>query len=66
MLGRRVGSLLSGAEAALDAGLLSADGPRLAFRHDLIRQAFHENLPQAIRTALHQEAADTLRSDPAR
>ncbi|MFE3164056.1 helix-turn-helix transcriptional regulator [Streptomyces sp. NPDC059224] len=66
MLGRRVGSLLSGAEAALDAGLLSADGPRLAFRHDLIRQAFHENLPQAIRTALHQEAADTLRAVGAR
>ncbi|WP_329529818.1 AAA family ATPase (plasmid) [Streptomyces sp. NBC_01450] len=66
MLGRPVGSLLSGAEAALNAGLLSADGPRLAFRHDLIRQAFHENLPLAIRTALHREAADSLRGIGAR
>ncbi|MGP4012027.1 helix-turn-helix transcriptional regulator [Streptomyces sp. 4N124] len=61
MLGRHVGSLLSGVEAALNAGLLSADGPRLAFRHDLIRQAVHENLPLAVRTALHREAADSLR-----
>ncbi|WP_405833835.1 AAA family ATPase [Streptomyces sp. NBC_01176] len=61
MLGRQVGSLLSGIEAALHAGLLSADGPRLAFRHDLIRQAVHENLPPAVRMALHREAADSLR-----
>ncbi|MGW9028587.1 helix-turn-helix transcriptional regulator [Streptomyces sp. NPDC055722] len=66
MLGKQVGSLLSGVEAALNAGLLSADGPRLAFRHDLIRQAVHENLPLAVRTALHREAADTLRSIGAR
>lgn len=66
MLGRQVGSLLSGVEAALNAGLLSADGPRLAFRHDLIRQAVHENLPPAVRTALHREAADSLRGFGAR
>ncbi|AGP52247.1 helix-turn-helix transcriptional regulator [Streptomyces rapamycinicus] len=66
MLGRRVGSLLSGVEAALNAGLLSADGPRLAFRHDLMRQAVHENLPRAVRTALHREAADSLRGTGAR
>ncbi|WP_328760284.1 helix-turn-helix transcriptional regulator [Streptomyces sp. NBC_00271] len=66
MLGRQVGSLLSGVEAALNAGLLSADGPRLAFRHDLIRQAVHENLPLAVRTALHRDAADSLRGIGAR
>lgn len=66
MLGRQVGSLLSGVEAALNAGLLSADGPRLAFRHDLLRQAVHENLPLAVRTALHREAADSLRGTGAR
>jgi DNA-binding NarL/FixJ family response regulator len=66
MLGRQVGSLLSGVEAALNAGLLSADGPRLAFRHDLIRQAVLENLPLAVRTALHREAADSLRGIGAR
>ncbi|WP_194294116.1 helix-turn-helix transcriptional regulator [Streptomyces sp. RB17] len=66
MLGRQAGSLLSGVEAALNAGLLSGDGPRLAFRHDLIRQAVHENLAPAVRTALHREAADILRGIGAR
>ncbi|MET9353140.1 AAA family ATPase [Streptomyces sp. NPDC006617] len=66
MLGRQVGSLLSGVEAALNVGLLIADGPRLAFRHDLVRQAVHENLPLAVRTALHREAADCLRDTGAR
>lgn len=66
MLGRQVGSLLSGVEAALNAGLLSADGTRLAFRHDLIRQAVHDNLPLAVRTTLHRETADSLRRTGAR
>lgn len=66
MLGRQAGSLLSGVEAALNAGLLAGDGPRLAFRHDLIRQAVHENLAPAVRTALHREAADILRGIGAR
>ncbi|WP_060900795.1 AAA family ATPase [Streptomyces mirabilis] len=66
MLGRQVGSLLSGVEAALNAGLLAAEGPRLAFRHDLLRQAVHENLPPAVRTALHREAAESLRATGAR
>ncbi len=46
MLGRQVGSLLSGVEAALNAGLLAAEGPRLAFRHDLLRQAVRETYRQ--------------------
>ncbi|MFI6654467.1 AAA family ATPase [Streptomyces sp. NPDC050523] len=66
MLGRQVGSLLSGVEAALNSGLLSADGPRLAFRHDIARQAVHDNLPLAVRTALHREAAESLRGTGAR
>lgn len=66
MLGRQVGSLLSGVEVALNAGLLSAGGPRLAFRHDLIRQAVHENLPPAVRIALHRAAAESLRDVGAR
>ncbi|MFF4898141.1 helix-turn-helix transcriptional regulator [Streptomyces sp. NPDC001068] len=61
MLGRPVGSLLAGLEAALEAELLLGDGPRLVFRHDLIRQVVYENLPQAARTALHREAAGILR-----
>ncbi|MFJ8006601.1 helix-turn-helix transcriptional regulator [Streptomyces fagopyri] len=66
MMGRQVGSLLSGIDAALNADLLSADGPRLAFRHDLTRQAVHDHLPLAVRTALHRDAADRLRGTGAR
>ncbi|MEU9450084.1 AAA family ATPase [Streptomyces sp. NPDC048277] len=66
MLGRPAGSLLSGVEAALNAGLLTADGPRLAFRHDLMRQAVHENLPLPVRSTLHREAAESLRATGAR
>ncbi|MFE7170307.1 helix-turn-helix transcriptional regulator [Streptomyces sp. NPDC057616] len=66
MMGRTVGSLLSGVEAALNSGLLSADGPRLVFRHGLARQAVHDNLPLAVRTALHREAAENLRGTGAR
>ncbi|MGW7423898.1 helix-turn-helix transcriptional regulator [Streptomyces sp. NPDC054813] len=66
MMGRQVGSLLSGVDAALNVGLLSGDGQRLAFRHDLTRQAVHDNLPLAVRTALHREAADSLHGTGAR
>ncbi|MGW7243519.1 helix-turn-helix transcriptional regulator [Streptomyces sp. NPDC054804] len=66
MMGRQVGSLLSGVDTVLNADLLSADGPRLAFRHDLTRQAVHDNLPPAVRTALHREAAESLRGTGAR
>ncbi|MFJ9539835.1 helix-turn-helix transcriptional regulator [Streptomyces sp. NPDC101225] len=66
MMGRTAGSLLSGVEAALTSGLLSADGPRLVFRHGLARQAVHDNLPLAVRTALHREAAESLRGTGAR
>ncbi|MFR0359563.1 helix-turn-helix transcriptional regulator [Streptomyces sediminimaris] len=66
MLGRPVGSLLAGVEAALNCGLLSGDGPRLAFRHVLTRQAVHDNLPLAVRTALHRDAAECLSGSGAR
>lgn len=60
MLGRPVGALLSAVESLLAADLLSAGG-RLAFRHDLMRQAVYDDLPPAVRSALHREAGDILR-----
>jgi tetratricopeptide (TPR) repeat protein len=42
------------------AGLLVGSGAELAFRHPLIRQALYENMPAALRTALHAEAAEDL------
>jgi DNA-binding CsgD family transcriptional regulator len=49
------------------AGLLEPSGDVVAFRHDLIRQALYENLPEAVRTAWHREAAARLdgRAEPA-
>ncbi|MYS22018.1 regulatory protein, luxR family [Streptomyces sp. DvalAA-14] len=60
MLGRPVGGLLSAVDDLLDADLLAAGG-RLAFRHDLMRQAVYDGLPPAVRSALHREAGDILR-----
>jgi ATP/maltotriose-dependent transcriptional regulator MalT len=60
MLGSRVGPLLPSVGAALDAGLLAADGDRLAFRHDLVRRAVYDELPRPVRSALHREAGEVL------
>lgn len=61
MLGRPVGGLLSAVDSVLGAQLLVSAGRRFAFRHDLIRQAVHDDLPLPVRVALHREAADALR-----
>lgn len=52
---------------AARAGLLEPSGDLLAFRHDLIRQALYEDLPESVRVGWHREAAACLdgRSDPA-
>ncbi|MGW5253525.1 AAA family ATPase [Streptomyces sp. NPDC004012] len=66
MLGRPVGGLLTAVDSLLGADLLSAGGRRLAFRHDLIRQAVYDDLPPAVRSALHRDAADILRESGGR
>ncbi len=67
LLDRPVPTLVDVANAALDAGLLDGDGPILAFRHDLIREALSDHQPIGVRVALHREAARRLSSrlDPA-
>jgi DNA-binding CsgD family transcriptional regulator/tetratricopeptide (TPR) repeat protein len=40
---------------ALGAGFLVERGDRLAFRHDLIRAALYEDLPETVRTAVHRQ-----------
>ncbi|WP_208640551.1 helix-turn-helix transcriptional regulator [Streptomyces carpinensis] len=60
MLGSRVAPLLPCVDSALDAGLLAAEGDRLAFRHDLVRRAVYDDLPQPVRSALHREAGEVL------
>ena len=48
-------------ELAVEAGLLSESGGRLAFRHDLVREAIYGDRPPAVTRALHFEAARRLR-----
>lgn len=62
-------ALAPGLTALLDEGLLAADGDRLAFRHDLVREVLDACTPQPLRAALHGQAAQALEradADPAR
>jgi DNA-binding CsgD family transcriptional regulator/tetratricopeptide (TPR) repeat protein len=58
------GSSALGLSVALDgavrAGVVADDGPRLRFRHDLIRDAVYEDLPGSVRLGLHREAGQRL------
>ena len=45
---------------AMDAGVLAEAGERIAFRHDLIREALYEDFPTAVRMSLHRDVATAL------
>ena len=45
---------------AMDAGVLIEAGDRIAFRHDLIREALYEDFPVDLRMSLHRDLATTL------
>jgi DNA-binding CsgD family transcriptional regulator len=45
---------------AAAAGVVTGAGQRLAFRHGLIRQVLHEEMPASVRAALHLRAARAL------
>ncbi|MBB5802148.1 DNA-binding SARP family transcriptional activator [Saccharothrix ecbatanensis] len=60
VLGTPVFDLAARLEEAIAAGVLRDAGPRMAFRHPLIRQALYEGTPASLRTALHQQAAQAL------
>jgi predicted ATPase len=58
--GRSVLALSSVLAEALRARVLTDDGDRLRFRHDLIHEAIYEDLPASVRLALHHEAGRRL------
>ena len=60
LAGRSAAQLVPALAAAVDAGLLSESGDRLAFRHDLVRDAIYHDLPVAVRKGLHREAGAVL------
>lgn len=60
LCGRPASALSAELDEALAAALLDDDGERLAFRHDLLRQAVYADLAPSVRRALHREAASRL------
>jgi DNA-binding CsgD family transcriptional regulator/DNA-binding Lrp family transcriptional regulator len=56
VLGRSTTRLLEPVREAVRAGVLEEREARLSFRHDLIREAIYEDLPENARAALHLEA----------
>jgi DNA-binding CsgD family transcriptional regulator/tetratricopeptide (TPR) repeat protein len=60
MGGFTVAELVTPVHDLLNAGIFAEAGDRLAFRHDLIRDAVRERMTPAVRRALDREAADVL------
>ncbi|MEJ3746415.1 AAA family ATPase [Actinomycetes bacterium KLBMP 9797] len=57
---RQPSELAASVRDAVEAGIVVDGGRRLAFGHPLIQQALYGSMPQALRTALHLEAAAAL------
>jgi len=60
MLGRPPARLLASVEELIDGGMLVESGDRLAFRHEVTRDAVRESVPMSARRALDRQAADVL------
>ncbi|MFF6772573.1 ATP-binding protein [Streptomyces sp. NPDC012637] len=57
LLGRSPAALITAVRESLDADLLAESGDRLAFRHDLVREAVDAGLPLPLRQALRRQGA---------
>ena len=55
-----VADLVDPVREVIDAGIFIEAGGRLAFQHDLAREAVRSAVPDAVRRALDREAADVL------
>src|SRR4051812_16188514 len=60
MLNRPPATLLAPVEELIDGGMLVESDDRLAFRHDVTREAVRESVPVSARRALDRQAADML------
>ncbi|MEE6258077.1 ATP-binding protein [Plantactinospora sonchi] len=60
LLGRPAIDFSADLQEAVAAGILVDTGQRMRFRHPLIRQALHDGMPTALRTALHLDVARAL------
>jgi len=62
MLDRPPASLMSAVEEAVRADLLIEDAEQLRFRHDLLREATRQSLPQSLRRAMERQSASIMLS----
>jgi DNA-binding CsgD family transcriptional regulator len=60
MLERQPSSLMSALEEAVRADLLVEDDEQLRFRHDLLREATRQSLPQSMRRAMERQSASIM------
>ncbi len=54
--------LMERLDSAIASGVLQESGERLAFRHDLVREALYGDVPTAVRNTLHLQVAHALRA----
>jgi DNA-binding NarL/FixJ family response regulator len=62
MLERQPASLMAAVQEAVRADLLVEDGEQLRFRHDLLREATRQSLPQSLRRAMERQSASIMLS----
>jgi DNA-binding CsgD family transcriptional regulator len=62
MLERQPASLMSAVEEAVRADLLVEDDEQLRFRHDLLRDATRQSMPQSLRRAMERQSASIMLS----
>ncbi|MDA4106650.1 LuxR family transcriptional regulator [Mycobacterium holsaticum DSM 44478] len=60
MLERPPAALVSAVEEAVRADLLIEDGDEMRFRHDLLREATRQSLPQSLRRAMERQSATVM------
>ncbi len=60
VLDRPAAHLMEPLRAGLRAGILAENDGRLAFRHDLVREALYADTPLSVRQALHRHAAESM------
>lgn len=58
--GRPAVTLLAPLDEAMRTGVIGEAGPHLGFRHDVLREMLYEDIPIAIRAALHLEVGRAL------
>ena len=60
LLGRPPLDLRSEIREAIATGLLTEEGDRLGFRHDLVREAVDASLPKAVRRSMRRTAVEVM------